>query len=316
MKISETEVHKYERDVDLEGDSTYARVLRMVKRNTKVLDIGAGPGTITKHLSNTLGCDVVALEIDAESINKLKNYTRKIYDYDLNDPSWSEKIRAAESCFDFVIATDVLEHVYDPWTVLAGMKSLVSETGSIIVSLPHAAHACVLGCLIDEDFEYRENGLLDRTHIRFFGMKNIQELFEKNDLSIEQYELITQPPLKTEFADRWNKLPLDIRAMLQQHKFSHVYQVICRAVPRGRLLNNLNIIENSEKVENLICHPSPHSTKNMADSFSYQILKNEFDILRQELDRTRKSLNEILSSKSWKITYPIRRLTGLIKNIL
>lgn len=44
------------------------------------------------------------------------------------------------------------------------------------LSLPHVGHAAIAGCLIDEDFEYRQWGLLDRTHVRFFGIKNVQNL--------------------------------------------------------------------------------------------------------------------------------------------
>jgi len=52
--------HKYEYDVDMDSDVAAARVLRMVKPGSKVLEIGAGPGSITRRLSGTLECDVVA----------------------------------------------------------------------------------------------------------------------------------------------------------------------------------------------------------------------------------------------------------------
>jgi len=35
----------------------------------------------------------------------------------------------------------------------------------------------VIARLFEADFDYRDCGLLDRTHIRFFGMMNIQSLF-------------------------------------------------------------------------------------------------------------------------------------------
>ena len=62
--MAKGEAHTYEYDIDLESDIAPARVLRMVGRNKRVLEIGAGPGSITRHLSGTLGCHVVALEID------------------------------------------------------------------------------------------------------------------------------------------------------------------------------------------------------------------------------------------------------------
>ena len=44
--------------------------------------------------------------------------------------------------------------------------------------------------MLQEDFEYRNWGLLDRTHIRFFGIKNIQALFENAGLKIVHAEFV------------------------------------------------------------------------------------------------------------------------------
>ena len=75
-----------------------------------------------------------------------------------------------------IIAADVLEHLYDPWSALATMKTLLAAEGDIIVSLPYIGNAAILGLISDDDFQYREEGLLDKTHIRFFGLRNIAQL--------------------------------------------------------------------------------------------------------------------------------------------
>lgn len=240
--MSSSEKHTYEYDIDLTSDVAPARVLRMVEKGSKVLEIGAGPGSITRHLSGTLGCDVVALEIDPTAIEKLKPFARDVYAMDLNDPSWSDKVKAKDGTFDYVIAADVLEHVYDPWSVLGGMKALLNDTGSVILSLPHVGHAAVAGCLVDEDFEYRPWGLLDRTHVRFFGIKNVQSLYASQDMSIEQAEFVVRTPEMTEFVHRWNRLPSDVRSALQRNRYSHVFQVVSRAVPANRAKNNIYLM--------------------------------------------------------------------------
>src|SRR5688572_16741213 len=115
--------HTYQYDVDLSSDTAPARVIRLAGRHKKVLEIGAGPGSITRHLSGANDCDVVALEIDPTAIERLQPFCRKIYASDLNHQDWPQDL-AAEGKFDVVIAADVLEHLYDPLTTLRGMKGL------------------------------------------------------------------------------------------------------------------------------------------------------------------------------------------------
>jgi 2-polyprenyl-3-methyl-5-hydroxy-6-metoxy-1,4-benzoquinol methylase len=159
--------HVYEYEVDLSSDTAPAHVIRMTGCNRRVLEVGAGPGSITKHLIRKNGCDVVAIEIDPAAIEKLKAICPNVYQLDLNDSSWVDKLKS-EDKFDVVIAADVLEHIYDPLKTLLGMKSLLRKGGEIILSLPHVGHSAIIACIMSEDFEYRDWGLLDRTHIRFF----------------------------------------------------------------------------------------------------------------------------------------------------
>lgn len=234
--------HKYEYDIDLDSDVAPARVLRMVGIGKKVLEIGAGPGSITRHLSGTLGCDVVALEIDPAALEKLKPFARSVYKLDLNDPTWHEKIQEMEGKFDVVIAADVLEHVCDPWIVLGGMKALLNDAGSVVLSIPHVGHSAVGACLLDEDFQYGPWGLLDKTHVRFFGVKNIQDLVRSQGLEIEEAEYVVRTPEMTEFAGRWARLPREVRDALERNRFSHVYQVVTRSVPRERAAKKVDLM--------------------------------------------------------------------------
>ena len=219
---------KYEYRVDT--DSAGERVVRIIGEGKRVLELGSGPGTITKLLSRETNCRVTALEIDAEAVKKLSPYCESVYQADLNDPNWPSVV-IGDCKFDAVIATDVLEHLYEPLGVLKAMKGLLGESGCIVVSVPHVGHSVIHACLLDEDFEYRDIGLLDRTHIRFFGIKNIQRLFEDAGLKIVHAEFVVREPEHTEFAKRWANLPQDVRNVLTKNPFGSVYQVVVKAVP-------------------------------------------------------------------------------------
>jgi SAM-dependent methyltransferase len=228
------------------------------------LEIGAGPGSITKHLIRKNRCDVVAVEIEPTAIKKLKEICQNVYQLDLNDPSWTIKLSGEEK-FDVVIAADVLEHTNNPLQTLTGMKNLLREGGEIILSLPHVGHSAIVACIMSGDFEYRDWGLLDRTHIRFFGIKNINQLHDKAELNIIDANFVLRPPTETEFAEKWAELPLEVRQAVETNPFGNVYQVVTKAQPRAWAKRRLDLTTPNRADTKLIAfylpqfHPTPEN---------------------------------------------------------
>jgi 2-polyprenyl-3-methyl-5-hydroxy-6-metoxy-1,4-benzoquinol methylase len=234
--------HKYDYQIDLDDDSAQARVLRMVGQGKRVLEIGAGRGAMTRILREAFNCRMTALEIDEESIQVLTPLCERVFRTDLNDPSWSQALQN-EGGFDVVVVADVLEHLYDPWSALQQTKGLIGTDGYLVVSLPHAGHHAILASLLDENFEYRETGLLDKTHIRFFAMKNIQDLFDGSGLAIVDAQFVIRFPESTELSDSWGKIPASTRIALLRNKFGMVYQVVVKAVPAAPGVRGISLLE-------------------------------------------------------------------------
>jgi len=218
--------HRYDYDVDPSGDSAPARVCRMVGKGRRVLEVGAGPGSLTRML-RAHGNHVTAVERDEAALPELRKHCEQLVVANLDDPAWPSLV--AGQTFDAVVAADVLEHLVDPWSTVARMGSLVAEGGEVIASVPHAAHASVLASLLEEDLEYRDWGLLDRGHIRFFGMRNVQALFEGAGMKIVRADFVLRHPADTELKDRWNALSAPARVFLDAQRFGRVYQVIVAA---------------------------------------------------------------------------------------
>ena len=221
--------HKYEYAVN--PDTAAAKVIRLVGPDRRVLELGSGPGSITRHLKDN-GCRVTALELDGDAIAIVGEFCERVIPCDLNDTEWPGLLNDAER-FTAIVAGDVLEHLYDPWSTLKSMKPLLAEDGYVVVSLPHIAHSAVVACLLAEDFEYQPWGLLDKTHIRFWGMKNIQKLFDEAGFKVIEVDFVIRSPEQTEFAARWRKLPEEVRQALAWNRYGNVYQVVVKAVPEA-----------------------------------------------------------------------------------
>ncbi|MBU9889681.1 MAG: class I SAM-dependent methyltransferase [Candidatus Omnitrophica bacterium] len=225
-----SERHRYEVDVDLEVPSAQATVVKMTGRGKRVLDLGAGPGAVAKVLREQ-GCRVVGLEKDPSAIPILREHCEKVVEADLGDPSWVASLRGDDP-FEVVVIADVLEHLVEPEAVLRSVKPLLASNGCVVASLPHAGHASVHACLFHEDFRYGDWGLLDRTHIRHFGLKNMQALFESAGYEIVEAMLVLlRPEDDVQFAALWDALPGQFKSAVRLNTFSEVYQVVVKARP-------------------------------------------------------------------------------------
>lgn len=234
--------HKYEYKVS--PDSAAAKIARLVGSGKRVLELGPGPGAITRILKEA-SCLITALEVDPKAIGIVGEFCEKVLSCDLNAPDWPDVLSAAPK-FDAIIAGDVLEHLYDPWSTLGKLHALLEPDGFLVMSLPHIAHSAIVASLLAEDFDYQPWGLLDRTHIRFFGIRNIQKLFNDAGFKIVEVEFIVRAPEQTEFARHWRSLPVETQQALQANRFGNVYQVVVKAMsyssPAGSLeLANLPV---------------------------------------------------------------------------
>lgn len=232
--------HNYEYDVNTASASAPANVVRLVGTGKRVLEIGCGPGSITKVLATEGQCTVTGMELDPSAIEKAAPFCESILQVDLNAKDWPTQLDSKR--FDVVVAADVLEHLYNPWQTLEQMATLVNETGYLVISLPHIGHAAVMACMMNGNFEYRDWGLLDRTHIRFFGLKNIEDLFVNAGLKIVEARYVTKPPEETEFAPHWDALLPAAQAALRTSPYANLYQVVLKAIPAARPGTGISLV--------------------------------------------------------------------------
>jgi hypothetical protein len=70
----------------------------------------------------------------------------------------------------------VIEHLYDPAVVLKKVKPLLKKDGLVIISTPNIANWLVRLRLLFGLFDYKDEGVMDKTHIRFFTLKSLKKL--------------------------------------------------------------------------------------------------------------------------------------------
>jgi 2-polyprenyl-3-methyl-5-hydroxy-6-metoxy-1,4-benzoquinol methylase len=78
--------------------------------------------------------------------------------------------------FDWIMAADVLEHSAEPQAALRFYRRFLKPDGRLIVSLPNVAVWDNRFRLLFGRFDYRDSGVMDRTHLRFFTFRTAREL--------------------------------------------------------------------------------------------------------------------------------------------
>lgn len=82
--------------------------------------------------------------------------------------------------FDLIVCNDVIEHMVDPWSFLRSVALKLKPGGMIIGSIPNVRFIGVLiDMLIRRDWKYRERGVLDSTHLRFFTMRSVKRMLNE-----------------------------------------------------------------------------------------------------------------------------------------
>ncbi|WP_227321057.1 methyltransferase domain-containing protein [Acidisoma silvae] len=84
--------------------------------------------------------------------------------------------------YDCIIYGDVLEHLRDPWRIMREHAKLLSPRGVMLICVPNAAHWSVPLRLINGTFDYEDQGVLDRTHLRWFTLATMEKALAQTGL--------------------------------------------------------------------------------------------------------------------------------------
>lgn len=139
----------------------------------RILDVGCGFGLMGKAIKKINGAvEVVGLEAEEKAAETARKNIDKVIAGDVEDI----KMPFAAGYFDCLVYGEVLEHLKDPWRILREHAPYLKKGGCCIVSFPNVSHYSIIEGLLRDEWNYRDSGILDGTHLRFFtigGMRNM-----------------------------------------------------------------------------------------------------------------------------------------------
>jgi 2-polyprenyl-3-methyl-5-hydroxy-6-metoxy-1,4-benzoquinol methylase len=220
--------HKYQAFSDAPG-STHNLVVDLVPPKSRVLEFGCATGYMSEVLASRRGCSVVGIEVAPAAAEVARGRCEKVLVGDAETMDLSEAL--GRDRFDAILFADVLEHLRDPAALLKAVRPFLAKGGSVIASIPNIAHGSVRLALLHGEFRYRELGLLDNTHLRFFTRESVQDLFEESGYLIAQWVRQSVPVDQAEIVVPSDPLVDAARSLLANDIEATTYQFVVRAVP-------------------------------------------------------------------------------------
>ncbi len=162
--------------------SIFAKVYQLIPDGALILDVGCHTGQFGAVLKRK-ACRVTGVEVDTEAARKAIQVLDHVTVGDVENSSTFQALHDQQ--YDVILFLDVLEHCRYPADVLSAARKLLKADGFVVASIPNIANWSVRINLLFGKFDYEPTGLMDETHLRFYTIKTVTNLFSGAGYTID-----------------------------------------------------------------------------------------------------------------------------------
>jgi 2-polyprenyl-3-methyl-5-hydroxy-6-metoxy-1,4-benzoquinol methylase len=142
-----------------------------------LLDVGCGAGAFAATLRTARAgrqLEIWGVELSPEAAAR----ARATIDHVLVGDAHACLRELPDARFDCVVMNDVLEHLVEPALLLHEARRVLRPDGVLVASLPNVRYFFnVWDLVVRGRWDYTDEGILDRTHLRFFTRSSLVRLF-------------------------------------------------------------------------------------------------------------------------------------------
>jgi hypothetical protein len=234
----------------------------------------------------------------------------------------------------------VLEHLRDPLGALRSAVRKLKPDGVVVTSFPNVAHGDVRLSLLRGAFEYRDLGLLDRTHIRFFTLGTIRTLLRDAGLLVIDTKRVVVPLFGTELDIKRDEVRQSTVDEILADPEAESYQFVLRSVRDNGTQAAAALAERVGELTDHIAHESVRTAVlrlDLRETAAANAALNEhvsalekhvaaldghvvgldalIAQLRQALAESEQRQQALLATKSFRMLAPLRRLYGILRSV-
>jgi 2-polyprenyl-3-methyl-5-hydroxy-6-metoxy-1,4-benzoquinol methylase len=174
-----------------------------------ILDVGCAQGALgADYLRRNPRARVLGIDIDPEAVAHAKERISEVY---CGDVEAAPMPFAVPDGIDCITYGDLLEHLVDPWALLTEHAKYLTPDGTILVCMPNVEHWSFVAQLLSGQFDYHDQGLFDRTHLRWFTPRMMARAL--TNAGLELADIAPRPIAREEGIKFINTLAPSLRSM-------------------------------------------------------------------------------------------------------
>ena len=150
-------------------------------KTLRFLDFGCGKGVITEKIHTIRpGYRIYGVDISSNALAVAK---KRIKNGEFRRIDESQHIPYPDNTFDIVLASDVLEHIYDTQTAFRELARVLKPGGTLIITVPYNGKLKMLiAVLVGFEFYFDPSS----PHIRHFSPKTLIQCVKNVQLRVNR----------------------------------------------------------------------------------------------------------------------------------
>jgi 2-polyprenyl-3-methyl-5-hydroxy-6-metoxy-1,4-benzoquinol methylase len=162
-------------DSEYHGHARPEILAHFPRHSRRVLDIGCGEGALSLGMPGRSELEVWGIEMDGTAAE----LARERLDRVLTTDATTAVASLPDDYFDCIFCNDILEHLVEPESLLQMLRPKFARGGILISSVPNVRHFwTVYDLVVRGRWDYVDEGILDRKHLRFYTQATMREMFE------------------------------------------------------------------------------------------------------------------------------------------
>lgn len=164
-----------------------SEILRLLPNSSpRVLELGCGEGA-TLHLlkSRCLAQWTCGVDINATALERARKAGVDVVVCGSID---NLELPIEPGSIDLALCLDILEHLADPWSAVRTVAALLRPGGTLVASIPNVQSLRVIAPLLIGRWDYKDCGILDQGHLRFFTKCTAVALLQQAQLTVNHEE--------------------------------------------------------------------------------------------------------------------------------